>query len=83
MSLIQSFAREMQDELESELSHEKEAHMECRAQLMEREESVRGLEVERDELKHWLSETSAAVEEEQKRSSSLEVHASYTAFEHS
>ena len=43
----------------------------------------RGLEIERDELKHWLSETSAAVEEEQKRSSSLEVRASYTAFEHS
>ena len=83
MSLIQSFSREMQDEQESELSHEKEVHMECRVQLMEREESVRGLEVERDELKHWLSETSAAVKEEQKRSSSLEVRASYTTFEHS
>ena len=63
----------MQDALQTGLSQEREAHLECKAQLTERQENIRVLEAEKDELKSKLLETSATFEEEQKRSSSLEV----------
>ncbi|CAI8025251.1 hypothetical protein GBAR_LOCUS14606, partial [Geodia barretti] len=63
----------VQDVLETELSHERRNHIECRAQLTQRQECITSLEAERDELKHTLGEISVSVEEEYKRRSSLEA----------
>ena len=63
----------MQDSLRAELSSETDAHLQCGAQLRGAKENVKSLQAEIKELKHDLTQTLAAVAEEQTRNSLLEV----------
>ena len=63
----------LQVSIKNELSHEVEAHLECRALLSQHQESLEAAERERDQLSHSLAEKLALVEHEQQHITALQV----------
>lgn len=63
----------IQDSLQTGLSHETRAHLECNTQLSEHKEKLVAAETERDKVKHKLTETQATLEQETRRNASLQV----------
>ena len=63
----------LQISVKNELSHEVQAHLECKKMLRQHQERLEATEKERDQLNHSLMERQALVEQEQQHITGLQV----------
>ena len=63
----------LQISVKDELSHEVQAHLECKEMLRQHQERLEATEKERGQLNHSLVEKQALVEQEQQHITGLQV----------